>query len=283
MPDLVITPPPLAAPRTGLLTTAADLTPADSHWTGGITWRPEPCPHASARADVCAPGQQIELLAGAPSGIRAHRPIVVTADEQCSAISEHARAVYEARALRALFAVQSFAAARELWAGPVAQQAGFTDNLWLTKAGVAQDLTPAGGPASISRALDILEQGLAEHGLSGGRGAIHLPIAAIPFIGVTNLGSTVVTVAAGTPLIADGGYPGTGPGDTTPAAGTAWAYATGRPFSAVSEPWLIPGPNDPLAAALDRTDNTFRFVAERYVLATWDSCWVGAVHITLGA
>ena len=98
------------------------------------------------------------------------------------------------------------------------------------------------------------------------------------------LGALVATggrlnTALGTPVVAGGGYPGTGPGALgAPAAGTAWLYVTPAIFGYRSEIFTSSSrPGD----LLDREENDLYAVSERSYLLGFDPCPVGVALVTL--
>lgn len=81
----------------------------------------------------------------------------------------------------------------------------------------------------------------------------------------------------GTPVASGGGYIGTDPtSGATPAAGQAWAFATGPIRVFLSESSLV---GDDINGTLDTSNNDVTFRAEKYALAIWDTALQAGVLI----
>lgn len=116
----------------------------------------------------------------------------------------------------------------------------------------------------------------------GSLGVIHMMRGAATYgLAVGALVSTGgrLTTKLGTPVVAGGGYPGTGPGALgAPAAGTAWLYITPAIFGYRTE--IFTSSNRP-GDLLDRSTNDLHAVSERSYLLGFDPCPVGAALVTL--
>lgn len=131
--------------------------------------------------------------------------------------------------------------------------------------------------------LSYLEDAI---GATGQQGIIHLTPATAAAMngsggyGVDMQAGQLLTTANGTPVAVDGGYIGAKPaaaGAGSPAAGTAWAFATGPILiyrNANAD--VIP---DEITQAMDRSDNTVTYRAERDYLVAWDTTLQAAVLI----
>jgi hypothetical protein len=86
----------------------------------------------------------------------------------------------------------------------------------------------------------------------------------------------VLYTLAGNVVVADPGYPGTGPAGQAVGA-TAWAYAT-SPVQVLLSP-LSPITDD--SVVVDRAVNTRTVWAARVFAATWDPCVHLATEITI--
>jgi len=91
-------------------------------------------------------------------------------------------------------------------------------------------------------------------------------------------GSRMVTVNRGDHIISGTGYPGTGPGGAAPAAGSAWAYATGPIQVRVGDTQVFP---ETLPEAMDRIHNKIEYRAERFAAANFDPCCHFAVLVDI--
>lgn len=128
-------------------------------------------------------------------------------------------------------------------------------------------------------ALGALEQYIATN--YGNLGVIHMTrAAALVGLGrdlLTSSGGRLYT-ALGTPVVAGGGYPGTGPAGEAAAAGTTWLYGSPALFGYRSEVFDSSSrPGD----LFDRAQNNLYAVAERTYLLGFDPCGVAAALVSL--
>jgi hypothetical protein len=176
---------------------------------------------------------------------------------------------FKGRLTRHLENATPAAVGREFWRGDYARAHSYPTN-YLTKNGAATDLTPGGGPPSATRGLEILEDALASTGF-GGQGMIHAQPQTLPSLlrSVLKDDEKLVTVL-GNHLIPDAGYDGTGPGATpaSPAAGSAWMFATDMVKAEVDDNIVFtPGS---LEEAIDRNLNRVTIRAQRFATASFD-------------
>ena len=137
--------------------------------------------------------------------------------------------------------------------------------------------SPAVTGADAAHALGELEADLAD--CYSGQGIIHVPRVALPTLAAWNLveerdGRLYTT--AGNLVVVGGGYTGSGPDGSAPAAGTAWIYATGAVFGYRGDV-QVTSPRD----SIDRSANTMRMIAERTYVLGFECCHLAA-HIVLG-
>lgn len=265
--------------------------PVGDRWTGGFSWLPEACGTIRGYNDcgVLHTVTYRDDAADPADARRYHQPVVLQAEFESSTFGFDID-YFRQRAVNAMLAAEPLAAEMELWDGPLARAAtgidtgvgGFDNNLWLTKHGVATDVTPTPGtPVKPRLGLALLEGFLADHGF-GGRGMIHIPRELTPHLGVRVDGSSLLS-NLNTLVVPGTGYSGRGPATSdggasvAPDPGTAWAYVTDRVTYRNADIQVVP---DTVAQAVDRSSNTARFTAERYSAATWDLCAVGAVLIS---
>lgn len=172
------------------------------------------------------------------------------------------------RAEIALRATQSFAVEEALSQGvELSTNPFFGDaNLDILAGGAAQ--TPEVG-------LRYLEDAI---GATGRGGIIHATpavVAAWEFEALET-GATLVT-PNGTPVASGGGYIGADPVlGASPAAGQAWAFATGPVHVRLSEVQMV---GDDINGTLDTSNNDVTFRAEKYALAVWDTALQAGVLI----
>lgn len=117
--------------------------------------------------------------------------------------------------------------AHELWTGDQARRDG-ADNRYLTD-GQATEL---GTGLDIVEAIARVEDALGVQ-TSGDTAVIHVPVRLVPYLAHAGLISSVTGQTArlfthnGSLVVADRGYPGTGPGGELPTTTASWIYGTG--------------------------------------------------------
>ena len=271
---------PATPPRYGLLivSTPATIVPAPGGIVtdaSGIEWMPEQAYGGGVAALDC--GATTDIGESPYPGLAEADPFVVWAEDHCSTIGwrDHD---FTARALRQLEATQSAQVAHELWHGTLAQAEGL-DNDWLR-----QDPYKMTGSAQAPNvALALLESGLAQM-LGGRRGMIHCSPLMLTYFkteyAIEQAGNTWVT-AMGTALVADAGYDGSGPDDTSDS--DEWLYATPWVQTRLGATETI-GDDWETTGNFDRATNTVKVQAQRTALLQWDSTIpVGTKHGVLAA
>lgn len=153
--------------------------PLGYRWEGGFKWKPRQCGRVSG-VNECGPVASFDYRPDAESGIRQHQPVVIQAHNPCVSMNANDYDFQRQSAIDGLIAGEPVAAEAELWDGPLARaahvagDASFDSNLWLTKHGVATDVTPTPGTGvTPQRGVGLLEQFLASEGY-GSWGTIHL-------------------------------------------------------------------------------------------------------------
>lgn len=258
-------------------------------WVRGITWAPENRREAIVR-DPC--DETTVIPRGDNLPVRMAIPYVIYAEDACSAFGWEERD-FQGRAKRLVENAKFKAVEAEFWSGTLAQAAGWPND-FLTNVETVTDLTPAGGPPSVLRGLQILQDALAECGF-GGKGMIHVQRQT-----ATNLltvepsdphfltTDNVMHDLFGNIIVPGVGYPGTGPEGKAPAAGSAWMYATDLvAVREEAEPTIFPdsfaqamnwGQQTAEEAEEETTEaNTIRFGAQKFAIAYWD----GACHLAV--
>src|ERR1039458_7939477 len=130
--------------------------------------------------------------------------------------STKAAGKFVSRATRLLESATPEAIGSEFSTGLKAQAASYPNN-YLQNSGSVVDLTPGGGPPSIARGTQILEDYVANTGF-GGQCALHVqPQTAPNLLGARRVGDLLLTVLDNV-VIPDPGYNGNGPGNAVPAA-----------------------------------------------------------------
>jgi hypothetical protein len=272
---------PATPPTSGLVASAVRPDPADlPGWEDGLAWVPERCGSAYQLVPRCAdaPGGFVPSRPDAAY----HQPVGLRVADECTTL---AGPLDLERARRLAEAVTPFAVAREAWSGTgtladlypadvVAITGGQNANARLASAAA----TEVGASAASARvAIGRLEQTAVETS-RGQQVHLHVPIRLLPQLdGYVFRGpGGVLYTLAGNVVVADPGYPGTGPAGQAVGA-TAWAYAT-SPVQVLLSP-LSPITDD--SVVVDRAVNTRTVWAARVFAATWDPCVHLATEITI--
>ena len=206
-------------------------------------------------------------------------PYLLMVEDECSTWGLDERD-FKGRALRLLENAQHQALEKEFWTGALATAKGWP-NRFLADANVT-DLTPGGGPPSVTRGQQILQDALASCGF-GGQGMLHVqPQTAPNLLGARRVGNLLLDVFDN--IVVPGvGYPGTGPNNVAPAAGTAWMFATDLVQARTEEEGTVFP--DSFAEATDwgqgREPNTIRFRAQKFGAAYFDGACQFACRVTL--
>jgi hypothetical protein len=184
----------------------------------------------------------------------------------CSSLGMGDPDAFANRAERALEATLSFGVEQGLSQGVVGSLNPFFGDTNATLLAGGAAVTPEVG-------LRYLEDAI---GATGRKGMIHATpatVAAWEFEALRT--NSILETVNGTPVASGGGYIGADPAaGASPAAGQAWAFATGP-----VEVRLAGVTITAISETLDRSDNTVTFRAERFVLPLWDGCLQAAVLI----
>ncbi len=264
---------PAAPPALGLVAAAAR--PTLDRWEQGLAWVPERCGTSYQLVPLCADPTDYE----APRpGAAYYQPVGVRLADECTTLGGP---LDEERVRRIAEAQTPFAVARELWTGEGSAGEPYLipgDNQPRINAALATDAadTIGTGPASARVAIGRLEQAAVE-AAHGQQVYLHVPIAVLPQLDgyLTRRGQVLYTLADNV-VVADAGYPGTGPEGET-AGATVWAYATAPVQVLISPLSAIAIDRDTVTA---RT-NTRTAWAERLIAATFDPCLHFATEIEL--
>jgi len=270
----------------GLWDSIQTPSPDGAHWQNGVTWT-ERCPAGDTTYDEClsvtgtgAPPAPPAKTPNVEQTSRGALPFTVIAEFQCTPVG-----LGDAQniARDALTRVEQQQVETAFWTGSAAGQPVVFPHLAADTEVLDSDVvlqpvaTPVVTGSDVAVALGMLEQELAD--CYKGQGLIHVPPTALPTLAAWNLVTERdgrLYTAAGNLVVAGGGYTGTGPDGTAPAAGTAWVYATGAAWGYRSEVFLTQ-----VRDSLDRSTNTLRMQAERNYLLGFECCLLAA-HITLG-
>ncbi len=270
--------PPAGIPPHSLIRAAITNRDDDPDWTRGLAYAPETCGGYRAISDCTAEEVDFGGDTTVPEFVD-YRPWDLQVQDPCRSTFGYREDEVTARLNRAAAAVESFAIARELWAGDltqaeVAANPDLETNLYLAK---APTVLNGGTAVAAKRALGILEQEAGEV-FHGQQVFIHVSREAHPFLAdLVKVGNLLYTRLDNV-VVADAGYPGTPPDGEDPAANVAWMYATG-PVVVRRTPLVMDTAEE--AQVIDVRTNTIRRTAGKRVAATFDTCAYFAVPVTL--
>jgi hypothetical protein len=129
----------------------------------------------------------------------------------------------------------------------------------------------AADPVPGKLAVGLLEEALGNRLL--GRGVIHCPAVAFPFLPGTEAVGTRMQTEAHTDVVVGRGYTGSGPDGSTRAADSAWVYGTGSVKVTRGETFDVGGGD--AARLLNRTTNDLTVLTGRLVTVTYECALVG--------
>lgn len=263
---------PLPRPPLYSLASVAQEIVADAHWRAGANVRPYPADMPAAN-DPCASGTF--RVKATPAGINlpeAFPAFTAYLGAICTASGIGPWDEFKARAGAALTAREGWALERQLVAASFVAAPHLGDlNVTVLASGAA---------VPVETALAYLEDAL---GATGQDGLIHLTPSAAARLGTHFLRDDRGTLrtARGTAVAVGDGYIGAdvpsplGVPGATPAAGQSWIYVSGPVlFQRASELYELPVTE---AEALDRTDDTVIYRAERDLWVAWDTQLQAAV------
>jgi len=285
-PRLIVTGPSFEPLPYALWDAVQQPTTDGPHWQNGITWQ-EWCPQVpDTLYDECiavtgtgSPPPFPTLPAGGNvvQHNRGGTPFTVYAEFDCSPVGLQDTDL----ARSAIARLESYAVENAFWTGI----AGSQQVVWPHLAANAQTLDKdaillqsaasvvvSGTGVDVTDSLGQLEGQLAA--CYGGKGVIHIPRRALPTFVAWSLVHDVdgkLYTAAGNLVVPGGGYPGTGPDGTAPAAGQSWIYATGAVFGYRSDVTSWPVPE-----TLDKAKNTIHSIAQRTYVLGYECCLLAA-------
>lgn len=283
----IVDPPAFTSLPNGLWDAAQKPTIDNPHWQQGITWI-ERCPTGGTTYDEClsvtgtgAPPEPAAKTDNVDQTFRGATPFTVVAEFDCSPVGLNDAATVAADALARVEQQQVEAA---FWTGTAGGQTLVFPHLAADAEVLdAQDIvlqtaaSTAVTGADAAQALGELEDQLGD--CYAGQGIIHVPRVVLPTLAAWNLiveRDGRLQTTAGNLIVVGGGYTGSAPDGSTPAAGTAWIYATGAVFGYRGDVQMS-SPRD----SIDRSANTMRMIAERTYVIGFECCLLAA-HIVLG-
>lgn len=250
---------------------------ANMRWANGIEFEPTACTDAAVFDPCIGNGDDLDDAPNHPAS-REYTPFVVDAYDACSTFGWR-RADYEARARQLIAARESKAVAREFWLG---EKIPANPHLAATATGGPDTVTTVATAASPHNGISALVQAIADR--NGGAGMIHVRprlLQVLVLEGALRWENSQWYTATGVKVVADAGYPGTGPNGEAVTATTEWAFGTDLVE-------VHRGPVEVFAPALDaqsvdHVNNNEMVRAQRLYAPIWNGCVLVAASITIPA
>lgn len=248
--------------------------PGGDRWESGVQFETITCePVTGIGMPDCPPATPVgypKVLDPNTGGVGEASPFIVYGHYNCWPSGSDLMRDAQDKATEHLLSGEQTRAEQAFWTGDLGNEPYLAD----------QDETTvlAGGTGmSIIDALALLEDFAAGH--YGSQGVIHMTRGLALTAAAVNLllptGGRLTTVL-GTPVVAGGGYSGTGPTGAAPGAGKSWAYVSPPVFGYRSE--VLTSSSRP-GDLFDRGTNTVVAIAERQYLLGYDPCGVGGVLV----
>lgn len=263
--------PQLQPPRISLINSADLITPTTERWYQAFDLILEGCGTPGVYA-VCPPESHADKTFEGSGQTNTYHPYVIYGTDTCSTWPAQ-REFYD-RAQRKLLANESKVLAEILWTGSyggVDMTNGGTTNLGFVQASTPITLA---GTHETWEALAIMDQELGE--CSGGRSMIHVRpqvLADLLYHDAIRREGNVYLSPMDNIVVADAGYPGTGPSNQAIGA-TEWMFGT-TGIVQVRRGAIIRLGEDNLASQVSRFTNDRLVVAERVAHVALDtSCCV---------
>lgn len=283
----IVDPPAFTLLPYGLWDAVEQRTPGNPHWQQGVTWI-ERCPDGGTTYDECltvtgtgAPPEPAAKADNVDQTDRGATPFTIFTEFDCAPVGLRDAETVASDALARIEQQQVEAA---FWTGTVGGQTVAFPHL-AADAEVLDSQQIVLQPAATTcvtgvdaaHALGALEDCLAD--CYAGQGVIHIPRIALPTLaawGLVQARDNGLFTTAGNRVVVGGGYTGSGPDGTSPAAGSTWMFATGALFGYRGDVRMH-SPRD----SIDRSANTMRMIAERTYVLGFECCLLAA-HFELG-
>jgi hypothetical protein len=276
--------PQATIPPHSLIRSAITNRDSDPDWQRGLEYAPETVGGYRALSGCTA--EVVDFGAGGPPVAAVdYTPWELQVEDPCASVFGYREDEVTDRLRRAMDSTESYAIARELWAGDLtkadtaAAGDGAAPNLYLAR---DPEVLNGGTPVSPKRGLGMLEKAVGD-ALRGQQAFLHISRTARPFFPeLVKVGNLLYTNIDNV-VVADAGYPGTPPDGTPPdgtddADGVAWVYATG-PVVVRRSPFAMDSAS--AAEVVDTRTNAILRTASKRVAATFDPATLFAVPITL--
>lgn len=261
---------PAKAQLTGSLLASA-VPGTGERWQDGVGWRPERCFEAAAYAP-CDDTPVVPTYAA--TGVTEYYPIGFRVRDVCTTLGG---LLDPERVRRQVQAATSFFVARELWTGAlsVANPTTVNGSPYVNPHLSAGSTTVASTATGVAARLAALEQAAMVDAF-GQQVVIHVPAhLVLPLGALLERRGDVLFTPLGNIVIADAGYPGSGPAGT----GTEWAFSTGPVTVRLGEIVTI---SDPVST-INRETNRQEIWGDRMFAATFDPCTIYAIDTSASA
>jgi hypothetical protein len=242
----------------------------DGRWPNGFSYLPEGNGQLVVY-DECS--NQASIVGTIPNKAVDWQPYVLSAQFQCSTFGFEAND-YAGRAMRLLDAATPKMLEEELWNGTLAQLAALPNTYFHGYAGAGLTTDVA---TSAIQGLAECEQYLGDIAY-GGRGTIHVPPYALPYLSQTNS-----LRREGNLLLTDRDtivVPGSGYSKMSEAKAAMEFYATGVTDVRLSDIYTVPDAGN-MAQSIDKGSNTVVVRAERVGIVSWDELAFFRTVVTL--
>lgn len=283
----IVDPPAFTLLPYGLWDAVEQRSPGNPHWQQGVTWI-ERCPDGGTTYDEClsvtgtgAPPEPGAKADNVDQTDRGATPFTIFTEFDCAPVGLRDAETVASDALARIEQQQVEAA---FWTGTVGGQtvafphlAADAEVFDSQQIVLQPTATTCVTGVDAAHALGALEDCLAD--CYAGQGVIHIPRIALPTLsawGLVQARDGALFTTAGNRVVVGGGYTGTGPDGTSPAAGSTWMYATGALFGYRGDVRMH-SPRD----SIDRSANTMRMIAERTYVLAYECCLLAA-HFELG-
>lgn len=200
--------PPARATGPNLVNSA--IQPADgARWQNGFAWRPETCINEQGFMPCDPVGLPTDEV---DNPVQYYEPPAFRVWDECTTLSTGPTGLDEARLRRQAEAVTSYEVAHELWTGELSSGSPATVggvahvNAFLADGG-GTTVTVDGDTANRLRQLEQA----AKQAAKGQQVVLHLPIGYLPAMDELRLVGDTLYTPLGSIVVADAGYPGTGP------------------------------------------------------------------------
>ena len=264
-PALDLDGPLPVAPAYGLLSLPGVLREGEGRWMNGVNVDGYPADVPSLWEPCSAGTYRTKVEGDALPGAR-FDPFVVYLPITCYAFSMGPVEDFKERARRVIRATASYGVEEALSQGVVLSINPFLGDSNVTVLG--------GGAVTPAVGLRWLEDAI---GATGRGGVIHAsPATVAAWSDEVEPMDGVLRTKNGTPVASGGGYIGATANGSAPAAGQAYAFASGPVAVYLSDLQLI---GEDINGTLDTSNNDVTFRAEYYALAVWDTALQAAVLI----